>query len=403
MSDILIVGASVAGVRTAQALRTSGCQASITMLSEETELPYDKPPLSKEMLAESSPGTAVPLLSSDEVSALEIDLHIATRAVRLDPDRRVVHTADGREFGYSTLVIATGVRPRTLPGTDGLAGVYTLRQAEDARELRAELPRAKQVVVIGAGFIGAEFASAAVKYGASVTIVEAQATPLAHILGEGVGRQLAGLHALNGVTVLAGEQVSGFLGTDRVTGVELASGRTLPADLVVIGIGTQTNSEWLADSGVPISNGVECDENLRVPGFPEIFAAGDIALRQHPIYQTPVRIEHWTNAGEHGGIVAAAIMGAPSPTSQPPYVWSDQYGRRIQIIGRPSLGHVAVTRGSADEPGFLAVYANAEGICVGAVILDDPRMMLRCRKAIVTGQKAADLDIPTLHREAFAK
>lgn len=391
--SVLIIGASVAGIRTVQALRGHGYDGTITVLGAECEHPYDKPPLTKDMLAEPADGAPVPLLSAEDLAALEVDLRLGTRAVGLDPRRRVVSTEAGGEFNYGTLVVATGVRPRPLPGVGVLGGVYTIRDVRDARALRTELPRARRVVVIGAGFIGAEFASAVAKYGVPVSVVEVQQTPLAHLLGAEVGAELARLHALNGVELLAGERFSHFVGEERVAGVALGSGRMLPADLAVVGIGAVPATDWLADSGLPIENGIRCDENLRVPGFPGIYAAGDIALRQHPIYGDALRIEHWTNAGEHAAIVAADITGAPPPRTQLPYVWSDQYGRRIQIVGRPGLGHLATRDGAVDSDRFVAVYADVDGIAIGAVVVDDPRALMMCRRAIARRQTVAELEI----------
>lgn len=387
--SILIVGASVAGIRTAQALRGHGYRGAVTVLEAESHHPYDKPPLSKELLI--GAGVPVPLLSPDDVSALDIDLRLGVRADAVDTDRRVVDTSAG-EFRYESLVVATGLRPRTLPGAAELSGVHTLRGADDAVALRAALPRARQVVVVGAGFIGAEFASAAVKYGCQVTIVEAAATPLTHILGAEVGAEIARLHELNGVRLYTGAQVEHFTGTEAVDGVVLADGRALPADLVVIGIGAVPATEWLQSSGLPLENGLRCEENGRVPGFPDIYAVGDIALRQHPIYGSALRIEHWTNAGELAAVAAAAIVGAPAPAPQLPYVWSDQYGHRIQIIGRPVLGTLATCQGTVSDGRFVAAYADQDGIAVGAVVVDDPRTLMTCRRAITRRQPEAELE-----------
>jgi len=383
---IVIVGASVAGVRTAQALRGQGFDGTLTVIGEERHHPYDKPPLSKEMLVPSGEGAPVPLLSSDELASF--DVRLGTRATGLDPERRVVLVESGDEIPFTRLVIATGVTPRTLPGAP--AGVYTLRCAEDAQALRAELKNASRAVVIGAGFIGAEFASAAIAHGVHVSIVEAQDTPMAHILGAEVGGMLAKLHELNGVEVHAGARFDRFEGGARVSGVALADGRVLQADLVVVGIGARPATDWLAGSGLPVDDGVVCDEKLRVRGFPGIYAAGDVARWPHPHYSTDLRIEHWTNAGEHGTIVAADILGKPAPRPQVPYVWSDQYGRRIQIVGRPAAGRPAFVDGSVEEERFMAVYADGESV-VGALVVDDPRAMMKCRKAIAGGLNVDDL------------
>ncbi|MBF4162726.1 NAD(P)/FAD-dependent oxidoreductase [Nocardioides sp. CBS4Y-1] len=384
-------------MRTAQALRAAGSAESITILGAETHHPYDKPPLSKEMLLPGGSDEPVPLLSAEELEALAVDLHLGTRATGLDLDRRVVTTQDGAEYAFEQLVIATGVNPRTLPGADELEGVHTLRNAEDSVALRASLAGAEHVVVVGAGFIGAEFAAAARAHGKAVTMIETQPVPLTHVLGEAVGSELARLHALNGVRVHAGVGFSHFVGDgasgrERVAGVALDDGRVLPADLVVVGIGATPATEWLASSGLPIGDGIECDAELRVLGVDGVFAAGDIARWPHPLYGTDLRIEHWTNANEHAGVIAATLTGTPPPRPQVPYVWSDQYGHRIQIVGRPADGTVALLHGDV-ESGLVAVYADAVGRVTGALVVDDPRTLMKCRRAATQRLAIADLDL----------
>lgn len=386
----MIVGSSVAGVSTARHLRAAGFDEPITMIGEERHKPYDKPPLTKAMLAADGDGSPTSLVSDEDLARFSIDLRLGTRATALDPVRRLVTLDAGPEIGYEHLVIATGVTPRRLPGMDGLAGVHTIRTADDAFDLRSELVRAPSVVVIGAGFIGAEFAAAAHLHGCQVSVVEAQNTPMANIVGDEVGSLLSNLHAAHGVHLITGAAVSRFEGQDRVTAVVLEDGRTIPADLVVVGIGATPATDWLATSGLPIANGVECDDQLRVIGFPGIYAAGDVACRPHPHYDGSVRIEHWTSATEHGEVVAASVMQQPIRPPAIPYVWSDQYGHRIQIIGRPSAGTLATLSGDACNR-LAAFYGDASGVLVGAVVVDDPRLMLRSRKAIASRAPVNDL------------
>lgn len=365
---------------------------SIALLGEEVHQPYDKPPITKAMLEVSGDGARIPLLSEQGLTALNVDLQLGVRAVALDPVRRVVTTDDGRRLGYEHLVIATGVVPRTLRAMGTLSGVRAIRTGDDAVSLRAALPNAEHVVAIGGGFIGAEFATAARTYGRPVTVVEVQHIPMAHIVGSEVGALLSELHAANGVELLTGVAFSRFEGDQRVRAVVLDDGRSLPADLVVVGIGTHPATEWLATSGWPIGDGIECDEQLRVIGFPEIHAAGDVARWPHPFYGTSVRIEHWTNANEHGAVVAASILGHPIPATPVPYVWSDQYGHRIQIVGRPTAGELALRLGDAENQ-LVALYADAAGSLIGAVIVDDPRLLLRCRKAITKRARVDEVDL----------
>lgn len=390
---VLIVGASVSGVRTAQALRMSGYQDGITILGAERHHPYDKPPLSKETLSTGDPDP-VPLLSVEDVGALRLDLRLGVEAVALDTDRRIVRTADGNELSFDTLVIATGVIARALPGSEGIAAVHTLRTADDAIAIRSRMAPGGRAVVIGAGFIGAEFASAARSRGMAVTVVEAQDVPMAHVLGPVVGEEIGRLHALNGVALRTGTTVAGLREeAGQVAAVALSDGEELLADVVVVGIGAEPTTGWLESSGLPLADGIVCDRELRVLGADRIYAVGDVARWDSPWGEEPVRIEHWTNANEHAGIVAASITGGIVPRAQVPYVWSDQYGRRIQIVGRPAGSDLAALVGAVDEPECVAVYQDTSGTVTGGLVIDDPRTFMKIRKAVSAGTKAADLDI----------
>ena len=379
---VLIVGASVAGVRTAQALRMKGFSGSITLVGEEPHLPYDKPPLSKAMILPDGDPAPVPLVAQEQLAALSLDLRLGVRVVGLDVSERMVHTDQGESLGFDRLVIAIGVTPRRLPGVGELAGVHTLRTLEDAEALRQGMASARNVVVIGAGFIGAEFASAAAKHGTEVTLVEAQEVPLAHVLGHEVGGRLAEIHRVAGNEFVCGVGVAHIEGEGRVQAVVLNDGRRLPADLVVVGIGAVPATEWLEGSGLPLSDGVECAEDLQVVGAEGIYAAGDVARWPHPLYGQDIRVEHWTNANDHAGIIAASITGAALPKAPVPYVWSDQYGHRIQIIGRPSSGTLTHVSGTLSDGDLVALYVGVAGELVGAVVVDDPRQLMKCRKAI---------------------
>lgn len=389
MSRVVIVGASVAGVRTAQALRMQGFDGVITLIGEEPHHPYDKPPLSKEQMSADAPAAPPALLSSEELAQLHVGLHLGVRATGVDPANHIVAT-DAGHHEYDRLVIATGVSPRTLPGPQP-AGVCTVRTADDATFLRSRLAFQPRVVVIGAGFIGAEFAAAARSRGCEVTIIEAQETPMSHILGERVGARLAELHTRSGVRIRSGVRFDRFIGDTSVEGVILDSGDVLAADLVVVGIGASPATEWLAGSGLPIGDGLECDAELRVIGHPEIFAAGDVARWPHPHSGVPIRVEHWTNANEHAAMVAAAITGAPTPRIQAPYVWSDQYGHRIQIVGLPSRGAVAHLGGDGPQD-LIAVYVDDAGTVTGGVVVDNPRVFMKLRKAVTKASPFADLE-----------
>ncbi len=382
---VVIVGASVAGIRTAQALRAREFDGPITVIGDEPRQPYDKPPLSKQMLDPATDGEPIALLPVEAIDELHLDVHLGMPATALDTTGKTLALGDGTDISYDILVIACGVTPRTLPGVAEFANVHTVRTADDAHALRHALLPGSRAVAIGAGFIGAEFASAATTRGASVTLVEAQETPLSAQLGPDVGGRLAELHTANGVTLLTGQQVSGFDGHDRVTGVRLADGSGIPADLVVIGIGAVPAVDWLESSALTLDNGIVCDSSLRAIGVRDVYAAGDVARWHNPVYDELTRIEHWTNANEHADTIAAGIVGAAAPRPALPYVWSDQYGKRIQIIGRPALGSPVIVEGDAVAGNLIAGYADDSGVLVGALVLDNPRLLLKFRKAINAG------------------
>jgi NADPH-dependent 2,4-dienoyl-CoA reductase/sulfur reductase-like enzyme len=365
------------------------------MLTDEPHMPYDRPPLSKEGLSRDHPDEPVPLLTREQASELAVDVLLGHRAVRLDPARREVTVErEGavKAVGYDALVIATGAAARHLPGAETLRGVHVLRSLDDARALRAEMTSGRRVVVVGAGFIGAEFASAAHSRGMDVRVIETQTVPLAHLLGVDVGAELASVHGAHGVQLVTGVGVSGLRSYGgSVTSVELDDGSELVADLVVVGIGAQPCTGWLEGSGLPVADGIDCDEDLGVVGFPGIYAVGDVARWPHPSYDEPIRVEHWTNAADHAQIVAAHVVGDTRPAATPPYVWSDQYGHRIQIVGRPSEGSAHVVRGSMAARDLVAIYGGSDGAVVGAVVVDDPRLFIKVRKAVTASLPVKDV------------
>lgn len=397
---VVIVGGSTGGVRSAQALRRAGFGGRLTMVTDEAHMPYDRPPLSKEVLAAERSDEPVPLLTREQADELAVEVLLRHRALGLDPGRREVtfeHDGAVDVIGFDALVIATGAAARQLPGAERLRGVHVLRSLDDARALRAGMSAAHHVVVVGAGFIGAEFASAARARGIGVTIVEAQGVPLAHLLGPEVGAELAAVHSIHGVQLRTGVGVSALRSEDgTVTAVVLDDGTEVAADLVVVGIGARPCTDWLEGSGLPVTDGIDCDEDMRVLGFHGIYAVGDVARWPHPSYPAPIRVEHWTNAGDQAQIVAAHVVGGPRPVAVPPYVWSDQYGHRIQIVGRPADGSMSVLRGSMAGGDLAALYGGSDGAVVGAVVVDDPRLFMKVRKAVVASSPVAEVEAALL-------
>ncbi len=310
---------------------------------------------------------------------------LGERAVRLDPAARTVTLAGGRHVRTDGVVIATGAAARSLPGTDGLAGVHTLRTLDDALALRAELLDGQpRVVVIGAGFIGAEVASTAQGLGLDVTVVEALPVPLERQLGKEMGRVVSSLHGDHGVRLLCGTGVAELLGESRVTGVRLADGRILPADVVVAGVGVRPHTDWLAGSGVTVDDGVVCDSGCST-GLRGVVAVGDVARCPHPFTGRHARIEHWSNATEQAKTAARTLLtgvSAPAPAT-PPYFWSDQYRARIQVAGHVAPGaEPEIVEGDVDSRTFTAVYRR-EGTPVAVLSVNQPKYFNRLRRTLV--------------------
>ncbi|KUN74937.1 NAD(P)/FAD-dependent oxidoreductase [Streptomyces griseoruber] len=391
MRSITVVGASLAGLSTVRALRTDGYDGEIVVVGEERHTPYDRPPLSKDFLKGNVDAAALSLGDTEEYADLDVQWLLGERAVRLDPGARTVTLAGGRHVRTHGVVIATGAAARTLPGTDGLAGVHTLRTLDDALALRAELTNGRpRLVVIGAGFIGAEVASTARGLGLDVTVVEALGIPLERQLGREMGLVCSSLHTDHGVRLLCGTGVAGLLGEGRVTGVRLADGRVLPADVVVVGVGVRPATDWLAGSGVPVDDGVVCDAGCAT-GVPGVVAVGDVARCPHPFTGRHARIEHWSNAGEHAKTAARTLLtgvSAPAPATAP-YFWSDQYGVRIQLAGYVAPGaEPEVVEGDPGSRSFTAVYRR-EGTPVAVLSLNQPKFFNRLRRTLVPAVPAA--------------
>ncbi|MGW6548558.1 NAD(P)/FAD-dependent oxidoreductase, partial [Streptomyces massasporeus] len=289
MRTVAVVGASLAGLSAARSLRKQGYDGRLVVIGDELHRPYDRPPLSKEFLAGGIGEADLALEPDDE--DLQVEWLLGARAAGLGTTPRAVRLTDGREVRADGVVIATGAAARTLPGMDGLAGVHTLRTLDDARALRDELARGGRLVVIGGGFIGAEVASTARALGLDVTIVEAAPTPLAGPLGATMGSIVSALHADHGVRLLCGVGVKGLSGETRVDAVLMEDGRSLPADIVVVGVGARPCVDWLAGSGVELDDGVKCGPDGRT-SVDFVVAVGDCASWYDPRAGTHRRVEH---------------------------------------------------------------------------------------------------------------
>ncbi|MDT9701222.1 FAD-dependent oxidoreductase [Streptomyces sp. P17] len=384
MRTVAVVGASLAGLSAARSLRKRGYDGRLVVIGDELHRPYDRPPLSKEFLAGTLGEAELTLETDDEDLAAQWLL--GTRAVALDATDRAVRLADGQEVHADGFVLATGAAARTLPGSEGLAGVHTLRTLDDARALRDELARGGRLVVIGGGFIGAEVASTAYALGLDVTVVEAAPTPLAGPLGQAMGAIVSGLHTDHGVRLLCGVGVKGLSGESRVDAVLLEDGRSIPADIVVAGVGARPCVEWLDGSGIALDNGVKCGADGRT-SLAGVVAVGDCANWYDPRAGLHRRVEHWTGARERPDAAIATLLagGAVEPgMPRPPYFWSDQYGVRIQFVGHAAgADSVTVEAGAADDRDVLAVYRRA-GNPVAVLGMNQPRLFTRWRKQLAT-------------------
>jgi NADPH-dependent 2,4-dienoyl-CoA reductase/sulfur reductase-like enzyme len=389
VENIVVIGASLAGIRTAEALRAKGFSGSLTIIGRETEYPYDRPPLSKGYLEGKRTADQLSLNPNDPTfQHLGATLTLGVSAVGIDVAARTVSLSNNETIPFDGLVIATGTRPRTLPAAEPFERVHMLRTVDDANRLRSALAPGEKVVIIGAGFIGGEVASTAHSLGADAAIIETLPVPLARQLGDEMGQAVSDLHERNGVSLHAGTSVV-TIDQDTVTLIEV------PYDALVVGIGVVPNTEWLDGSGFDISNGVLCDESLRVlrngEAMSNVVAVGDIAAWTNPTYAYggPTRVEHWTNAVESAQHAAATLLGEVRPFAPIPYFWSDQYGKKIQFLGSAAEhDEVQVVAGSLDDK-FVALYRRQDRL-VGALGVSSIKMLMSYRKMLIDGCTWAD-------------
>lgn len=376
---VVVVGASAAGLAAADALRRGGHAGPVTLIGAEIHPPYDRPPLSKQLLAGTWEPAKLALRTGDG-----LDLRFGVAATGLDTAAHEVRLADGTEVGYDDLIVATGARARRLPGTDGIGGVHVLRTLDDALALRDALAARPHLLVVGGGFVGAEAAAVARELGCAVTLVTDIAQPMGDVLGPQLGALLARVHRDHGVDVRTGVAVEGIRHDGgRATGVRLADGTDIDAGEILIGIGAIPNVEWLAGSGLSIGNGLECDEHLYAGH--DVWAAGDVAGWFDPYTGIRRRIEHRTNAGEQGLAVARNVIAgraAATAFTTVPYIWSDQYDLKIQIYGvTRGADEIRVVEGDPGERRLIALYGKG-GITVAAVGINMIRALRGYRAAV---------------------
>jgi NADPH-dependent 2,4-dienoyl-CoA reductase/sulfur reductase-like enzyme len=382
---IVVVGASLAGLRAVETLRARGFDGPLTLIGEEPHRPYDRPPLSKQVLQGAWPPEQTFFRKKDGYNTLDLDMRLGIRATGLDLSAKRVSLADGSAVEYDRLIIATGARVRTLPGVAPRPGLHVLRSLDDVIALREAVARATHVGIVGAGFIGLEVAASCRTRGLAVTVIEARPVPLSPVLGPAICDMIAALHRDHGVDLRTGVTVSRVIGDERVAGLMLSDGARVGADVVVVGIGVVPNTDWLEGSGLALDDGIVCSGACEAA--PGVYAAGDVARVANQWYGGAPRIEHWTNAVEQGVHAAESALAGPAATSfsSVPYVWSDQYDRKIQFLGRVHPhDEMRVVEGSLADRRFTALYRRGDRL-VACVAVNEPRAVIRYRKLLTAG------------------
>jgi NADPH-dependent 2,4-dienoyl-CoA reductase/sulfur reductase-like enzyme len=384
LRTVVVVGASLAGLRATETLRREGFDGRIVFVGAEPHLPYDRPPLSKQLLAGEWQPQEIALRRAP-YDELDVELRLGVRATALDAGERVLTFDGGETLAFDGALLATGATPRTLPGTPDLDGIFVLRTVDDALDLRARLDAGPRVVVVGAGFIGSEVAATCRLRGLQVTVLEALPAPLVRGLGPVLGMVCGELHRDHGVDLRLGVGVAAIEGDGRVERVRLDDGSTVEADVVVVGVGVVPVTDWLEGSGLVLDNGIVCDETLLAA--PGIVAAGDVARWPNPLFDGELmRLEHWTNAAEQGVAAARRLLvtegDEPEVYAPVPFVWSDQYDRKIQTVGHfRGDDDMEVVYGTLEERRFVSVFGR-NGRLVGALGFSMPAKVMQYRKMI---------------------
>ena len=380
MQTLAIVGASLAGLSAARAARAQGFTGRLIIIGDEHHRPYDRPPLSKDFLLGTI--TSEDLFLETDDDGLQAEWLLGGGAIGLDVASRTIRLHDGTSVSADGIVIATGARARKLPALEGLENVFYLRTIADAQGLTPRLVPGARMTVIGAGFIGAEVASAAASRGMEVTMINNAPVPFTAQLGQDMGDVVAKLHRANGVNLICGAVIEEFhTGEGVVSGLTLADGRHLETDVVVVGIGAEPNTEWLEGSGVELRSGVLCDGMGRT-NVPGIVAVGDCAAWFDKARGGHRRVEHWTGALERAALAVQVLLdsNAPEQPSKPPYFWSDQHGVKIQFAGHSSgYDRVEVEAGDPQEHSFLAVYYRGDD-AVAVLGMNQPRLFTKWRR-----------------------
>ncbi len=390
-AGLLVVGGGVAGLRVAQSARTEGYDGPITLLGSEPHAPYDRPPLSKQVLTGELAVEATDYHPVDYFADLGIELALGVTAAGVDLHRQRLLLAGRDDLAYDALVVATGSRPRRLPFATPDDGIHVLRTRDDAVGLRAELLRSTRLAIVGAGFVGAEVASTAASLGVDVTIVETAATPLVRAVGVEVGRELVELHQTAGVKLVCQKAVTGFIGRGRVEGLTLDDGSILDVDLVLVGVGVVPDVEWLVGSGLELDDGLRCDAHLRTSDR-AVFGAGDAVSWPSASVGARTRSQQWTTASDQGRHLGRVLVHGESAGTfdHDLYFWSDQYGTRVQGFGSPVGTTVVVDRDPTSRR-YLAAFRDGSRV-TGAVGINAPREFVALRKLARSGAPWSAVD-----------
>jgi NADPH-dependent 2,4-dienoyl-CoA reductase/sulfur reductase-like enzyme len=383
---VVIVGGGLASQRCAETLRRRGYEGPVRIVCGEPLAPYDRPPLSKAVLAGSAEDGTTAFRSAAWYEEQAVELLLGAPAERLAPEAHRVVLAGGEELAYGKLLVASGGAPRRLPFLEGYGNVHYLRTLADARRLRAELRPGARLAIVGAGFIGQEVAATAKGLGAEVTMIEALELPLAPVLGAELGRWFADLHRVEGVRLLTATMLQAAEGEGRVERLLLADGTAVECDAVLVGIGTVPATGWLEGSGLGAS-GVEVDSGGRT-GVPDVFAAGDASIPFDHRFGAHARTEHWDAAAWQGAAAARAMLGEEPGAPPLPSFWSDQYGVRIQCVGHPHHGEAVLVEGDPAARDFEAVFVR-DGRPVAGLTVGRPRAIPALRKRIEAGHRPA--------------
>jgi 3-phenylpropionate/trans-cinnamate dioxygenase ferredoxin reductase subunit len=393
----VVVGASLAGAKAAEALRAEGFDGRLLLIGAENERPYERPPLSKDYLRGEAGAEKLYVHDEGFYADRDIELRLGRTAIGLDPSARQLALDDGERLRYDRLLLATGAEPRRLeiPGGE-LDGVFYLRTIGDSEALRDRLGPGCSVVVVGAGWIGAEVAASARQHGSKVTVLDPLTVPLERVLGAEVGAIYRDIHVDHGVRMLLGTGVAAFEGDGRVERVRTGDGHVLDCDLVVVGVGVSPRTELAARAGLAIDNGIVVDERLRTSS-PGVFAAGDVANAQHPFYGTRVRVEHWANALHQAPVAARNMLGGDEAYERLPYFFSDQYDIGMEYAGYARSWDRVVFRGDPADREFIAFWLVDDRVVAGMNVnvwdVTDPIQRLIRSRAVVDDRRLADPDV----------